>query len=71
VNEEQIEILKLQKEKDRGRLELEDTYFHDFEFVDEDFARLEAEIEKNTSQRLDFTKKPPQKMQEQNNNAQK
>ncbi len=47
VNEEQAQMLKLQREKDRGKLNQEDVCFHDFFYISEELKQIEADIDKS------------------------
>lgn len=40
-------MLKLQREKDRGKLNQEDACFHDFFYISEELRKIEADIDKN------------------------
>ncbi len=47
VNEQQAQMLKLQREKDRGKLNQEDVCFHDFFYISEELRKIQADIDKN------------------------
>lgn len=47
VNEQQAQMLKLQREKDRGKLNQEDVCFHYFFYISEELRKIQADIDKN------------------------
>jgi hypothetical protein len=58
AHDEQGEILKLTKEKERGKLTAEEICFPNFMYLHPELQKVEAEADRMNEQRLDFTKKP-------------